>query len=104
MKDSGNESRNRMCQRLSWRNRAMTDLREIRQPGAYQYVFGPYAEPVARVELGESVVIHTIDAFGDLLTSEDQRPSSVLGPYLNPQTGQIYVEGVEPGDTLVVRI
>jgi amidase len=82
----------------------MTDLREIRQPGAYQYVFGPYAEPVARVKLGETVVIHTVDAFGDLLTSEDQRPSSILGPYLNPQTGPIYVEGVEPGDTLVVRI
>jgi acetamidase/formamidase len=84
----------------------MTDNpREIRQPDSkYSYVFGPYAEPIARVQPGETVVVHTVDAFGDLLTSEDQAPSSVLGPYLNPQTGPIYVEGAEPGDTLVVRI
>ena len=79
-------------------------MREIQQPGAYQYVFGPYAEPVARVSPGETVVIHTVDAFGNQLTSEDQKPSSILGPYLNPQTGPIYVEGAEPGDTLVVKI
>ncbi|MDP9368721.1 MAG: acetamidase/formamidase family protein [Chloroflexota bacterium] len=76
----------------------------MRQPGEYQYTFGPYAEPIARVKRGETVVIHTIDAFGDLLTSEDQSPSSILGPYLNPQTGPIYVEGAEPGDTLAVTI
>src|SRR5690349_19699844 len=83
---------------------AMSDVREIRQPGAYQYVFGPYAEPVARVQPCETVAIYPLDAFGDLLTSEKQKPSSILGPYLNPQTGPIYVEGVEPGDTLVVKI
>ena len=84
----------------------MTDTpREIRQPdGNYAYVFGPYAEPVARVQPGETVVVHTVDAFRDLLTGEDQAPSSVLGPYLNPQTGPIYVEGAEPGDTLAVQI
>ncbi len=79
-------------------------FREIKQPGEYQYTFGPYAEPIARVARGETVVIHTIDAFGDLLTREDQSPASVLGPYLNPQTGPIYVEGAEPGDTLAVTI
>jgi amidase len=79
--------------------------REIRQPdGKYAYVFGPYAEPVARVQPGETVVVQTVDAFGDLLTSETQRPSDILGPYLNPQTGPIYVEGAEPGDTLAVKI
>lgn len=79
-------------------------MREIRQPGAYQYVYGAYAAPVARVEPGETVAIYTIDAFGDLLTSEAQAPTSVLGPYLNPQTGPIYIEGAEPGDTLAVKI
>lgn len=78
--------------------------REIRQPGDYQYVMGPFAEPVARVSPGETVVIHTIDAFGDQLVREGQKPSSILGPYLNPQTGPIYIEGAEPGDTLLVRI
>src|SRR5690242_7691496 len=64
--------------------RVMTEVREIRQPGDYQYVFGPFAEPIARVQPGETVTIHTIDAFGDKLTSETQKPSSILGPYLNP--------------------
>jgi acetamidase/formamidase len=27
-----------------------------------------------------------------------------MGPYLNPQTGPIYVDGAEPGDTLAVKI
>ncbi len=83
---------------------ARQNLREIRQPGEFQYTFGPYAEPIARVQRGERVVIHTVDAFGDKLISEDQAPTSVLGPYLNPQTGPIFVEGAEPGDTLVVKI
>lgn len=78
--------------------------REIEQPGEYQYVFGPYAEPIASVAPGETVVIHTIDAMGNRLTSEEQRPSDLLGPYLNPQTGPLYIEGAEPGDTLVVTI
>ncbi len=78
--------------------------REIRQPGEYQYVMGPFAEPIARVKPGETVVIETIDAFGDKLTSENQKPTSILGPYLNPQTGPIYIEDAEPGDTLVVKI
>jgi acetamidase/formamidase len=80
-------------------------LREIRQPNEqYAYVFGPYAEPIARVRPGETVVVHTVDAFGDKLTSEEQRPTDILGPYLNPQTGPIYVAGAEPGDTLAVKI
>lgn len=78
--------------------------REIRQLGDYQYVMGPFAEPIARVRTGERVAIHTVDAFGNQITSEDQKPSAVLGPYLNPQTGPIYVEGAEPGDTLLVKI
>ena len=79
-------------------------IREIRQPGEFQYTFGPYAAPIARVARGERVMIHTVDAFGDQLTSEDQAPTSVLGPYLNPQTGPLFIEGAEPGDTLVVKI
>jgi acetamidase/formamidase len=80
-------------------------VREIRQPNEqYQFVMGPYAEPVARVKPGERVVIYTKDALGGKLTSEDQRVSDVLGPYLNPQTGPIFVEGAEPGDTLAVTI
>jgi amidase len=79
-------------------------VREIRQPGPYQYVFGRYAEPIARVEPGETVAIYTEDAFESRITRADDRPSEILGAYLNPQTGPIHVVGAEPGDTLAVHI
>ena len=80
-------------------------MREIRQPdNAFRYTFGPDHEPIATVEPGETVVVHTVDAFGDRLTDVSQKPSELLGPYLNPQTGPIFVEGAEPGDTLAVTI
>jgi acetamidase/formamidase len=79
-------------------------VREIRQVGSYHYVFSPYAEPIARVEPGETVAIYTEDAFESRITRADDRPSQILGSYLNPQTGPIYVEGAEPGDTLAVHL
>ncbi|MFM9279321.1 acetamidase/formamidase family protein [Paenibacillus jiagnxiensis] len=79
-------------------------MREIHQPGAHTYVFSRYLEPIAKVQPGESVVIHTKDAFENRITSEADVPSKVLGDYLNPQTGPIVVEGAEPGDTLAVHI
>lgn len=83
----------------------MSAIREIRQPDSgFHYVFGPFAAPIEHVKPGERVAIHTVDAFGDALTSEEQSVSGVLGPYLNPQTGPLFIEGAEPGDTLVVKI
>ncbi len=79
-------------------------MREIRQEGKYSYVFSPYAEPVAKIAPGETVTMHTLDAFEDRITGPDDLPSKVLGSYLNPQTGPLYIEGAEPGDTLAVRI
>ena len=54
----------------------MADIREIRQQGPYHYVFGPYADPIARVKPGETIAIHTIDAFGDRITSETTNRAS----------------------------
>ncbi|MGH2460408.1 MAG: acetamidase/formamidase family protein [Chloroflexota bacterium] len=79
-------------------------MREIRQTGHYHYVFSRYVEPIARVKPGETVAIYTEDAFESRITRVTDRPSEILGAYLNPQTGPIYVEGAEPGDTLAVRI
>src|SRR5262245_5231782 len=44
------------------RTMTVADIREIRQEGAYSYVFSPYPEPVATVNPGETVAIHTADA------------------------------------------
>jgi amidase len=38
------------------------------------------------------------------VTSNEQLPSQRVGKHGNPQTGPIYVEGAEPGDTLVVNL
>jgi amidase len=75
-------------------------------PQDYSYVFNPYREPIARVKPGYRVTIHTDDAFESRITKKEDLPGRALATakFLNPQTGPIYVEGAEPGDTLAVRI
>ena len=75
-------------------------------PDSYSYVFSPYREPIARVRPGEKVVIQCEDAFESRIRSTADVPSKALAgaKFLNPQTGPVYVEGAEPGDTLAVRI
>lgn len=80
-------------------------MHEVR-PDDYSYVFNPYRAPIAKVAPGEDVVIHCNDAFESRIQSEDDVPSKALATakFLNPQTGPIFVEGAEPGDTLAVAI
>src|SRR5437879_13397501 len=75
-------------------------------PETFSYVFSPYREPIARVAQGQRVIIHCEDAFESRILSTRDLPSHSLAnaKFLNPQTGPIYVEGAEPGDTLAVRI
>ena len=75
-------------------------------PRDYSYVFNPYRESIARVKPGERVTIHTDDAFESRITKKEDLPSRALATakFLNPQTGPIYVEGAEPGDTLAIHI
>lgn len=79
-------------------------VREIVQTGEYSYVFSPYVAPIASVVPGETVVLYTEDAFTGRIRGPEDLPSRVLDERLNPQTGPIYIEGAEPGDTLAVRI
>src|SRR5256885_1177310 len=75
-------------------------------PSSYSYVFSPYREPIARVRPGERVVIQCEDAFESRIRSVRDVPSQALAgaKFLNPQTGPIYIESAQPGDTLAVRI
>ena len=41
----------------------MHDIRTIRQDGSYCYTYSPFHEPGASVRPGETVCIHTVDAF-----------------------------------------
>ena len=66
------------------------------QPQHYHVTIGSH-EPVLRIAGGDTVVTTTVDAGG-----KDMRNEQVAEPG-NPQTGPFYVEGAEPGDTLVLH-
>jgi len=77
----------------------------IEAQGAFHYVYGPYVKPVLTVDPGDVVVVETEDAFGGVITSEQDSPTAKLQfPFLNPQCGPIAVNGVEKGDCLAVVI
>jgi len=66
-------------------------------PTRYYSTFGSHA-PVLRIAPGDTVITTTVDARG-LDAREEQLSAGV-----NPQTGPFYIEGAEPGDTLVVHL
>lgn len=71
-----------------------------------KYHFG-VADPVLRVQPGDTIETYAertdtgyYRQFGDTIP-----PDAPPNPYLpNPVTGPFYIEGAEPGDTLVVRL
>ncbi len=66
-------------------------------PDHYYSAMGTY-EPVLHIADGDTVVTTTVDAGGLDATNERATPGG------NPMTGPFFVEGAEPGDTLVVRL
>jgi acetamidase/formamidase len=66
-----------------------------------KYVFG-VAPPVARLKPGNILEANSLDCFGNALQKPGDSFTLVKGD--NPLTGPFYIEGAEPGDTLVVRI
>jgi len=76
------------------------------KPDSYSYVFSPYLEPIVRVKPGDDVIVYTNDAVESRIKTTADLPKKALSAdaSLNPQTGPIYIEGAEPGDTLAVTI
>ncbi|GAA1111159.1 acetamidase/formamidase family protein [Kribbella jejuensis] len=73
------------------------------EPNDYAWTFGGVA-PVRRVKPGTALRLWTEDAYcGTLRSTSDLASASLNMPYVNPQTGPFYVEGAEPGDTLVLH-
>src|SRR3954468_7041404 len=66
-----------------------------------KYLFAT-SEPVLHLKPGDILETNTVDAFGNVLQKPGDRLSMVPGD--NPLTGPFYVDGAEPGDTLVVKI
>jgi amidase len=72
--------------------------------GPLYYEFRRHTEPRLRIQPGETVLVESEDAFsGQIRTNEDRRDKTKK-PYGNPQTGPIFVESAQPGDTLAIVI
>ena len=63
--------------------------------------FGP-AEPVARLKPGNVLDANSLDCFGNALQKPGDPFSNIKID--NPLTGPFFIDGAEPGDTLVVHI
>ena len=58
-----------------------------------------------RIKPGTALRLWSDDAFGGALRSVDDLSSAKVDlRFVNPQTGPFYVEGAEPGDTLVLHL
>ncbi|HSP15197.1 MAG TPA: acetamidase/formamidase family protein [Thermoanaerobaculia bacterium] len=69
-----------------------------------KYTFGGVA-PTHHIKPGTRIVTWTEDCYDGAVTSPDQLPTKVMPPgHDNPQTGPFYIDGAEPGDTVVIRI
>src|SRR5690348_3911620 len=66
-------------------------------PTRYHTAIGAH-EPVLRIAAGDTVLTTTVDAMGKDASDTKATPGG------NPQTGPFYVEGAEPGDTLVLQL
>src|ERR1700692_2631993 len=68
------------------------------EPKEFYNTFSGAHKPALRIKPGDHVITYTIDASG-IDSAGVQRGQ---GP--NPETGPFYIEGAEPGDTLVVHL
>ena len=70
----------------------------------FVYTFGG-ASPAMRIKPGTALRLWSEDAFNGVLRSVDDLSSEKVDlSFVNPQTGPFYVEGAEPGDTLVLHL
>lgn len=96
-----------MCIRHEIRKLVIYSLKHV-SSDIVHYTLSPFHEPRIKVKPGETVVVETLDALGGIVTEETPFEKLIkegkLPEFFNPVSGPIYVEGAEPGDTLVVEI
>jgi amidase len=63
-------------------------------------------DPLATVQVGDTLVVETADNFALYrdMQSEDDLVEALPLSQVNPLTGPIWVEGSEPGDTVVIEV
>lgn len=79
------------------------------QPSIYYHTYGQN-EPALHVKPGDTIITTTVDAGGldhkgNRIPDEkrQKKPGTILSSS-NPLTGPFYIDGAEPGDTLLVEI
>ena len=60
--------------------------------------------PVAVVQPGTRVVFDTMNAFSEETESEDELNEVISRGFHHPFTGPVYIEGVQPGNTVAVHV
>jgi len=68
------------------------------------YAFSPELEPALRVAQGEEFVLETHDCFTGQLKSEKDLLDGLDWDRVNPATGPVFIDGVNPGDVLRVDL
>jgi amidase len=64
------------------------------------YGFSPDNLPAARVQQGEEFTLETQDCFGGQIRQDSFITDSLDWENLNPATGPVYIEGIQPGDVV----
>jgi amidase len=64
----------------------------------------PEMEPAYHVKIGEVVVVEMSHGMPGLVTRDGEFRKPDQDSIINPQTGPIYIEGIEPGDALAIDI
>lgn len=70
----------------------------------YSYTFSKDHAPVSTVAPGSTLTFKTLDCFSNKICSEKDLITAFDFNSANPATGPVYIEGAEPGDTLVVDV
>jgi len=76
----------------------------LKMQGRLNYAISRFNEPRLRIDSGETIVVETEDAWSGQVRKKGDRRDYGKMPYGNPQSGPIYVNGAENGDSLAVRI
>jgi amidase len=91
---------------LSERRAQASETPGLRRLSASHYftVWKPRMDPAYHVSLGEVVIVEMSHGMPDLVTREGVFREPGQDSIINPQTGPVYVEGIEPGDSLAIDI
>jgi amidase len=68
------------------------------------FAFSPSNSPVARVKQGDVITLETHDCFEGQIQTKDDLVTNLNWDHVNPATGPVYIEGVQPGDVLRIDL